>query len=1273
MRFVERGPDIPDQLLEARDKGEVVFLCGAGASYPAGMPTFKGLTQHVLDELGAPEDAKSRQLFNKWLLPNADGNSAPSFDGIFNQIYSEYPHGEVDYCVAQKLKSNPEANLKAHECLLKLATGPDEKVRLVTTNFDLLFEKAASGNIETHIAPQLPDLGFEESFSGIVYLHGRLNYRIKRHEGRHGLVLSSSDFGRAYLSQGWATRFFRAILEKYTVVLVGYSASDPPVKYLLQGLRAADGTNTGRLYAFDSGEHHEVDAKWRDTGAIPISYVTSNREHSELWDSLKEWSIRAEDPGKWTADVLKLASQRPQDLNPIQRGKVVALVKTDLGAKLFAAMEPSAPADWLCVFDRGLRLAEKVFSYDGKEVFDPWENFHLDGDVRKDPDAANNTPIIGDDILSQDTGTSDRSVTRVAGLDFGRTIPAPARVIHLSNWIGKQVDTPVTAWWASKYPVLHPNLLHRFEWQLLRDNSVPNELGKKTWENLLDIFRARPIDDHDGSWFAFQRELKAFGWSQRIVKLFKDTTKPKLKASSQLGIEAIRPPTHVWDDYPNGVVRFEVKFVQRHGEDGSIPPEFLLPVYRAFRQNLELAANLLNQVDTKHWKTKSLYPDEEETDRYLNDADSYLLWFVDYLNLVCAAHAAYLIEDLNNWPQNDPYFFDKLRLYVWAKPDLFGPTETLDGIQQLTDESFWNPYHRRELLHMFRLRWSEFPEECRMALEERIAKGSPHLSADSEGQRVRAVTSATMLDWLHQNGCDLDEATHQKLIALRGADERYRPEWAADADDSHEGRSGMVVTKTDPSAIKDLPAASVIQAATALSGRHFEDFTELRPFAGLVEENPLKAITALNLSARVDEFPEEHWRTAIGSFPKDASLRLQFLFVGRLTKLSPETLLSLRHELFSFVENRFVPLIAENADRTFALLDQLLDVLLLYGPASTESSIGDVSVAGRTIKRSRRTMDHATNSPIGKVAGLLFAYLDSLKLGKAAGIPDCIKTRLERLYASPGEGSDYAVCVTTRRLRWLYYLDPNWIEKRVIPWFNLQHPAAEPTWNGYLYDNTLPEPNLFALIKDSFLEAAVHVHRWNWGDRLPTKIHEFLILACFRHGRQPAYITFAEARTVLQRTDDAGRSHSIWFLARLVKDKKRWRTRGKPFLDKAWPRESICQTSETSQRFMSLAEEATDNFDEIVYAILPFLVPIKRLDMHLYALKKDDSEKETSLPVTYPEATLDLLHRVVPSEAEFAPYDRQSLSGVLEMIGTAKPKLRQTEKWRRLNRIAIQA
>ena len=37
MQFVKEGPDIPERLLEAHEDGHVVFFCGAGISYPAGI------------------------------------------------------------------------------------------------------------------------------------------------------------------------------------------------------------------------------------------------------------------------------------------------------------------------------------------------------------------------------------------------------------------------------------------------------------------------------------------------------------------------------------------------------------------------------------------------------------------------------------------------------------------------------------------------------------------------------------------------------------------------------------------------------------------------------------------------------------------------------------------------------------------------------------------------------------------------------------------------------------------------------------------------------------------------------------------------------------------------------------------------------------------------------------------------------------------------------------------------------------------------------------
>ena len=47
MQFVAQGPEIPDALLRAHEEGRVVFFCGAGISYPAGLPGFKGLVDKI--------------------------------------------------------------------------------------------------------------------------------------------------------------------------------------------------------------------------------------------------------------------------------------------------------------------------------------------------------------------------------------------------------------------------------------------------------------------------------------------------------------------------------------------------------------------------------------------------------------------------------------------------------------------------------------------------------------------------------------------------------------------------------------------------------------------------------------------------------------------------------------------------------------------------------------------------------------------------------------------------------------------------------------------------------------------------------------------------------------------------------------------------------------------------------------------------------------------------------------------------------------------------
>src|SRR5690554_7670999 len=43
---------------------------------------------------------------------------------------------------------------------------------------------------------------------------------------RSGLVITDREFGRAYLTEGWARRFLVALFRKYVVLFVGYSHDD---------------------------------------------------------------------------------------------------------------------------------------------------------------------------------------------------------------------------------------------------------------------------------------------------------------------------------------------------------------------------------------------------------------------------------------------------------------------------------------------------------------------------------------------------------------------------------------------------------------------------------------------------------------------------------------------------------------------------------------------------------------------------------------------------------------------------------------------------------------------------------------------------------------------------------------------------------------------------------------------------------------------------------------------------------------------------------------
>ena len=130
MQFVGHGPDIPDALLQAHEEGCVVFFCGAGISYPAGLKDFKWLVEEIYRLCSTTPNCLEKTAFDK-----------NQFDTTLNLLEDRLPGGRPGLAMRKSLAKALRPNLRkkgaidTHSALLELGRSRDGELRLVTTNF----------------------------------------------------------------------------------------------------------------------------------------------------------------------------------------------------------------------------------------------------------------------------------------------------------------------------------------------------------------------------------------------------------------------------------------------------------------------------------------------------------------------------------------------------------------------------------------------------------------------------------------------------------------------------------------------------------------------------------------------------------------------------------------------------------------------------------------------------------------------------------------------------------------------------------------------------------------------------------------------------------------------------------------------------------------------------------------------------------------------------------------------------------------------------------
>jgi hypothetical protein len=794
MQFVANGPDIPEPLLQAHEEGRVVFFCGAGISYPAGLPGFKGLVEEIYKRVGTTRSAIEQDAYER-----------NQFDATLDLLERRLPGQRI--AVRQKLaqaltpKWRRRGATDTHEALLELARCRDGSIRLVTTNFDRVFErvgKRLGKAFRAHAAPMLP-IPKNSRWNGLVYLHGLLPSKADD-SALHRLVLTSGDFGLAYLTERWAARFVSELFRNYVVCFVGYSINDPVLRYMMDAL-AADrmlGEFTPQAYALgdcEPGQEKPKTIEWEAKGVSPILYEvpSGSHDHSALHMTLKVWAETYRDGilGKERI-VVDYALARPS-ASTRQDDFVGRLLwalshESGLPAKRFADFNPAPALEWLEAFseERYLHGDLNRFGVPPRAEVDDKLRFSL---IRR-PAPYRHAPWM---VLVS---------AGVAGSQWDDVI------VHLARWLVRHLNDPaLIIWLAERGGRLHDRWARLIEQELDRfarfaregrtteldeirahaPNAVPGPLMQTLWRLLL-TGRVK------SSWL----ELDLYRWKDRLTRdgltamlrlELRDLLSPKvtLKKPFRLGAEeeGTDEPTRI-----RQLVDWELVLAADHVHSSlrdladerwrATLPVLLDDLQQLLRDALDLLRELgeaADREDRAHWDLPSISPHWQNRG------------FRDWVTLIELLRDSWLATRESDPERAQrialgwfdiPYpTFKRLALFAASQDDTIDYVRWVEWL--VSDDAWWlwSVDTQRETMRLLAQQGAKLSPSARATLETAILAGPPrHMHRDDlepESWQSRVDRSV----WLHlvklrEGGGQLGDVASRRIDNLTAANPKWR-------------------------------------------------------------------------------------------------------------------------------------------------------------------------------------------------------------------------------------------------------------------------------------------------------------------------------------------------------------------------------------------------------------------------------------------------------------------------------------------------------------------
>lgn len=1215
MQFVPSGPDVPDRLLKSHEEGNVVFFCGAGISYDAGLPGFKGLTEKLYDAVGEPADTSEQTLINE-----------EKYDLAINLLERRTLGGRslVRKHLANILTPKTEVyddpeDLSVHKSLLALSKDRTDRYKLITTNFDRIFEEIISREsleIETEVAPHLP-LPKKSRWNSIVYLHGLLP-EDQNDDDLNRLVISSGDFGLAYLIERWASRFVTELFRNFTVCFVGYSINDPVMRYMMDAL-AADrllGESSPEMFAFmsyeDKAKKIDMEKEWQAKNITPLLYYIDpeKQDHALLKETLKFWAEIYRDGilGKEQI-VVQLAHTKPSastvEDNFVDRMLWALSDPSGSPAKRFSEISPTPSLDWL----------------------EP-----ITESILQDEDRKNISLVSHKD-------------------DF--VVPLDQVKKYIVRWLLHYLDEPGLILWIAKYGgKLHPTFFREVEHAIVKQDI--SESMKTMWKIVF-------TDRLASGWVYFDLYqwndlLKLNGLTPLLRIQLREILRPLVKINKSLDIYR-----EVYsDDNSRKYIDWEIELFSGHAKSAiellsknkdwldALPS--LLPDFTTLLQDtIEIMAEIGDaeeKYDTTSWHMPSI--EKHPQNKGFRDWTLLIELVRDAWLAAVEKNIALAKTEVFRWQSIRYPVFRRLTFFAGTKTDIFSRSQLITWLLEDDHYWLWSSDTKREVIRLLVFLAPNMNiEECKQ-IEDAILIGVPRkmYREDIEPQEFEMINERSIwirLAKMHQAGAPLSQKAIEMLNTLS---EKY-PQWKLAEDERDEFTTWMssgfdgekfISVPRECTALKDWLTEE--KGDSAFERDNWEEFTS---------KYVLYSSKVLLELADEEKWNVTRWNTALYAWSRalenKKSIYNYWSKVGEYLLRAPDDILKeLVHSLSYWLEAIAKKTSGDKETIFFELVTKIVNIYQGQTLEPSELEGGD-------------QVSRAINHPLGHMMKAVLSWWKHNKLEDGIGLDSSVKDIFTQVCNSRNPIFYYGQLIIATDTIALYRVDTEWTRQHLLPLFdwNQNEEIASGVWKGFMWSPRLYKP-LLEEVRSSFLETSKHCEDMEDFSKQYAGLLTFVALD------SDNIFTQDELRTAVRSLSLECLEDAVGTLDDLLNSSKQhleyWKNRVKPYLHDIWPKGSEYLTDEIIYKFMLLTVNSNDLFPQVFETVEQWLQPIND-DPHYILYKM----KEMELCNKFPESTLKFLCKIVDDNIQWS---HQDLKECLEIIGSEEETLRDNSCYKRL-------